>query len=164
MGRAILAVVVAYIAMAILVIAVFTGIWFGFGPDRLLQPGSFKGNLPFSIAAPAITVLGAIFGGWLCAKIGRGRKPAMVLAAIVLVLGGTMAFFTLQKPFPADPRDPSMTVKQIMEIGREPTWLAIFNPIGGAVGVLIGGVVLARGRERASPADAPIALPPREAP
>lgn len=120
--------------------------------------------MPFSIAAPAITVLGAIFGGWLCAKIGRGRKPAMVLAAIVLVLGGTMAFFTLQKPFPADPRDPSMTVKQIMEIGREPTWLAIFNPIGGAVGVLIGGVVLARGRERASPADAPIALPPREAP
>lgn len=152
MVRAILAVVVAYIAMAILVIAVFSGIWFGLGPDRLLQPGSFKGNLPFSIAAPTITVLGAIFGGWLCARIGRGGKPAIALAAVVLLLGGAMAYFTLQKPFPADPRDPAMTVKQIMEIGREPTWLAIFNPIGGAVGVLIGGLALARRREPGSPA------------
>ena len=36
-----------------------------------------------------------------------------------------------------------MTVMQIMEVGREPTWIAIFNPIGGAIAVLIGGLVLA---------------------
>ncbi|MFN0131632.1 MAG: hypothetical protein ACKVW3_03730 [Phycisphaerales bacterium] len=31
-----------------------------------------------------------------------------------------------------------------MEKGREPTWLAIFNPIGGAAAVLIGGLIIAK--------------------
>ena len=46
-----------------------------------------------------------------------------------------------------------MTVQQLMEKGREPTWVAIFNPIGGAVAVLIGGRMTARcGKKR--PAEA----------
>ncbi|MBX3387475.1 MAG: hypothetical protein KF768_12975 [Phycisphaeraceae bacterium] len=145
MLRSIAAVVVAYIVMMVVVIGVFSALWFGLGPDRLLRPGSFKGNLFLCVAAPAITVAGGVFGGWLCAKIGRGRRPVMVLAGVVLVLGLMSAYFTLQKPFPADPREPGMTVEQIMKIGREPTWLAIFNPIGGAVSVLIGGLVMGGG-------------------
>lgn len=94
-------------------------------------------------AAPAITVIVGLFGGWMCARIGRSGKPVAALAAVVLVLGLVMAFFTLQKPYPADPRPPGMTVQQIMEVGREPTWVAIFNPIAGAGAVLIGGLVMA---------------------
>ncbi len=111
-----------------------------------------------TIAAPAITLLGGLFGGWLCARSregGRGedagtsrpRKPVMALAAVVLVLGLVSAFFTLQKPYPADPRHPNMTVVQIMEVGREPTWIAIFNPLAGAAAVLVGGLVMAGGRK-----------------
>lgn len=66
---------------------------------------------------------------------------------MVFVLGMLMAIRTLQKPYPADPRDPGMTVQQIMEVGREPTWLAIFNPIAGAGAVLIGGLVMAGPRK-----------------
>lgn len=147
MLRSILAVIASYIAMAILVVAAFMGLWFGLGPNGLLQPNSFKGNMIITIAAPAITIIGGLFGGWMCAKIGRGRKPVMALAGVVLVLGLTMAYFTLQKPFPADPRDPNMTVEQIMKVGREPTWVAIFNPIGGAGAVLIGGLFMAAPRK-----------------
>lgn len=148
MLRSIFAVVVSYIAMAILVIGAFSGLWFCLGPDRLLQPGSFKGGMLINIAAPAITAIGGLFGGWLCAKIAQRGKPVMVLAGIVLVLGMVSAFFTLQKPFPSDPRDPGMTVRQIMEIGREPTWMAIYNPIAGSCTVLIGGLVMAGGGKR----------------
>lgn len=147
MIRSIVAVVVTYIVMAILVMGAFMGLWFGLGPDGLLQPGSYKGNMLICIAAPSITVLVGLFGGWLCAGIARGGKPVMALAAVVFVLGMVMAYFTLQKPYPADPRPPGMTVKQIMEVGREPTWVAIFNPIGGAVAVLIGGLVMAGARK-----------------
>ncbi len=143
MLRSILAVVVTYIVMAVLVIASFMGLWYGLGPDRLLQPGTWKGNLFLCIAAPGITVIAGLFGGWLCAKIGRGRGPVMALAAVVLVLGATMAFFTLQKPPPTGPRPPGMTVEQIMKDGREPTWLAILNPIIGSGAVLIGGLFIA---------------------
>ncbi len=143
MVRSIVAVVATYIVMCILIIGVFMGMWVGMGPNRLLEPGSFKGNLFLCIAAPSITVLVGLFGGWMCAKIGRGPKPVMVLAGVVLTLGMVMAYFTLQKPEPTGPRDPAMTVQQIMEVGREPTWIAIFNPIGGAAAVLMGGLCLA---------------------
>jgi hypothetical protein len=148
MLRSIAAVVVAYIAMGVLIMGAFAGLWFGLGPDRLLQPGTWKGNMLLCIAAPAITVIGGLFGGWMCAKIGRGGKPVMAMAGVVLALGMVMGYFTLQKPEPTGPRDPGMTAMQIMEKGREPTWLAIANPIIGAAAVLIGGLVIAGHKSR----------------
>ena len=83
----------------------------------------------------------------------RGRTPVIVLAGVVLVLGLLTAAVTLQKPFPADPRDPNMTMEQLMLVGREPTWLAIFNPIGGAAAVLLGGLVLTKRKTAAGQAN-----------
>jgi len=147
MLRSIIAVIGSYIVMAVLIVGVFMGLWLGMGPDRLLEPASWKGNMLLTIAAPAITVIGGLFGGWMCAKISRSRKPVMVLAGLVFVLGMTMAFFTLQEPEPTGPRDPAMTMDQIMEQGREPTWLAILNPIIGAGAVLIGGLFMSAPRK-----------------
>jgi uncharacterized membrane protein len=149
MLRSILAVIVSYIVMAIVIMAAFAGLWFGMGPDRLLEPGSWKGNMILAVGAPAITAVGGLFGGWLCAKIARASKPVMVLAGIVLVLGMSMAYLTLQKPEPTGPREPGLTVPQIMEKGREPTWIAILNPILGAATVLIGGLFMATPRKTA---------------
>ncbi|MGE3108301.1 MAG: hypothetical protein AB7G11_03570 [Phycisphaerales bacterium] len=149
MLKSTVAVVVSYIAMAMLVVGAFMGLWYGLGPDGLLKPGSYKGNMLICIAAPSIAVIGGLLGGWLCAKIaGKGKRgPVMALAGVVLVLGLVMAGFTLQKPYPADPRPAGMTVQQIMEVGREPAWVAIFNPIGGALAVLVGGLKLAAPRK-----------------
>lgn len=55
MLRSILAVVATYIAMAVFVVGSFMGLWFGLGPDRLLVPGTWKGNMLLCIAAPGIT-------------------------------------------------------------------------------------------------------------
>ncbi len=147
MLRSIVAVVVTYIVMVILIMGAFTGMWFGLGPDRLLQPGSYQGNMLITIAAPAITLICGLFGGWMCAKIGRSGKPVIVLAGVVLVLDMLTAYFTLQKPEPTGPREPGLTAAQIMEKGREPAWLAIFNPIAGAATVLIGGLLMAAPRK-----------------
>lgn len=98
MLRKIAAVVVPYIVMTVLIISVFMGMWFGMGPDRLLEPGTWKGGWFLCIAAPSITVLCGLFGGWMCIKIGRSRTPLLVLAGVVLVLGGLAAALTLQSP------------------------------------------------------------------
>jgi uncharacterized membrane protein len=140
MLRSTAAVVFSYIAMAIIVVVAFAGLWLGLGPDRLLEPGTWKGNMILTIGAPAITVVAGLFGGWMCAKIGRDKRSVISLATLVLVLGMIMAYFTLQKPEPTGPRDPGLTMEQIMEKGREPTWVAISNPILGAVAVLIAGL------------------------
>ncbi len=139
MLRSILAVIASYIVMSILVVGLFMGLWFGFGPNRLLQPGSFEGNMLITIAAPAITILCGLFGDWMCVKIARGTRPVIVLAGIVFSLGLLMVYFTLQKPFPTGPRDPNMTVAELIKKGREPAWVALSNPILGAAGVLLGG-------------------------
>ena len=148
MLRSIAAVIISYVVMAILIMVTFAGLWFGLGPDGLLQPGSYKGNMIINIAAPGITILAGLLGGWLCTRIARNRAATVALAGIVLVLGLTMAAFTLQKPYPADPRPAGMTVQEIMKVGREPTWVAISNPIIGAIAVIVGGLLTATRRPR----------------
>ena len=150
MGRSIVAVVVSYLVMSVLIIGVFMGLWMGMGPDRLLKPGSWQGGMLLTVAAPGITLLAGLFGGWMCAKIGRGRTPAFALAAVVFVLGVVSAAFTLQKPFPADPRPEGMTVTELFEKGREPTWVAVSNPILGALAVVVGGLLGARPKAEAA--------------
>lgn len=147
MLRSILAVIASYIAMAILIIAVFSALMIGLGPNRLLKPGAWEGNMFLTITAPSLTIVAGLFGGWLCTKIARKPKPVIALAVLVLVLGFVTAYSILQKPFPTGPRDPNLTTQQFMEQGREPTWLAISNPILGAGAVLIGGLCLAAKRK-----------------
>jgi hypothetical protein len=137
--------------MAFLTMVMFAGLWYGLGPDRLFQPELWQSNALFAGAVAAITVITRLFGGWVCAKvarIGRGRgrtSSVLTLAGIVLVLGLVMAFITIQKPEPTAPRAPGATIDQFFDNGREPTWLALFNPIAGACAVLIGGFMLAGG-------------------
>jgi len=149
MLRSIAAVILSYIAMAVVVIVAFSALWFGLGPNRLLVPGEWRGNIILCIAAPGITLVCGLLGGWMCAKIARGaRGPVIALAAVVLVLGLAMAFLTLRRPEPSGPRDPDLTVQQVMEQGREPAWVAISNPIIGAAGVSLGGLVIGRRKAR----------------
>jgi len=140
MLRPILAVIASYIVMVILIMSAFAALLFGIGIDRLLEPGTWKGNMFFSAAVPAITASVGLFGGWMCAKVARTKGPVLALAAVVLVLGFTSAYFTLQKPEPTGPREPNMTMKEFREKGREPAWVALSNPILGAIGVLCAGL------------------------
>lgn len=145
MVRSIVAVIVSYIVMFVLIFVCFAALVFGLGIDGLLKPGSFQGGLLITIAAPSITIITGFFGGWLCAKIARSAKAIWALAAVTLVVGAIFAVGTLQKPFPADPRPADMTLEQFMEVGREPTWVAVSNPIIGSIAVLIGGLLTTRG-------------------
>jgi hypothetical protein len=147
MIRSICVVIGCYVLMGVLIMGLFMAMWLGLGVDWLLTPGSYQGGVFLCVAAPSITVGVGLLGGLVCAKLATARhfpKPVWVLAGIVLILGGLMAAATLQKPFPADPRPAGMTMEQLMQVGREPTWLAIFNPLGGAAAVLLGGMVLGR--------------------
>lgn len=147
MLRSILAIILSYILMVALIIGAFMGLWMGLGINRLLEPGTFEGNMLLCIAAPSITLIAGLIGGWMCTKIARAKKPALALAALVLALGMAQAYVTLQKPLPTGARDPNMTMEEFMKVGREPTWIALFNPIGGAVAVLVGGFVVAKPRK-----------------
>jgi cytochrome bd-type quinol oxidase subunit 2 len=138
MARATLGVIVGYVAMAALVMGLFIGMWFVLGVDGVLEKGQFKGNMVLNIGAPAISIAGAILGGWICARVSRSRRTVLVFAAIVFVVGMIAAYSTLRKPEPG-PRDPNLTVIEAIKKGREPNWFALLNPFLGVGGILLGG-------------------------
>jgi hypothetical protein len=104
---------------------------------------------PFmKIAVPTAMVVVGILGGVLCAVVGRTRASILVLAGLVLVYAQIALYNNLQKQLPKEPRDPNMTVMQVMETKRLPMWITMFGPFGQSLGVLVGGMVLARGGQR----------------
>ncbi|MBS0190668.1 MAG: hypothetical protein U0573_02100 [Phycisphaerales bacterium] len=145
MLRAISGVIVSYIVLAIAVMLGFAALWFAFGVDGMLEPGSFKPTMTLNIGAVATSALGAILGGAVCRAITRSAKPPMVLAGIVLVLGMIAAAVTIRKPQPGV-RAPDLPVMEAIRQGREPDWFAICNPLIGAAGVIAGSAIAKRGR------------------
>ncbi len=141
MVRAIVAVVVGYIALFIVVMCLFLGLWFVLGVDGVLQPGTFKGTMALNVGAVATSIVGALAGGVVCGLIAKTRTPVKVLAGIVLVLGLAAAVSTVMKPEPGE-RKPGLTVMEALQQGREPNWFAIVNPFVGAGGVLVGGMMV----------------------
>lgn len=145
MLRAIGGVVVGYIAMFAVVFCVLTGAYLAMGADGAFKSGTYDVS-PAWIAIWAVTTLvAAVVGGLVCVLIARSDKPAMVLAAIVLVLGLAMAGLSLSgnKPDPG-PRTADVKNLEAMTKAKEPSWMAIANPIIGAAGVMIGARVCGR--------------------
>jgi hypothetical protein len=135
--RSIIAVVVAYVVMAVLAIALFFGLTLALGKDRMYQPGTFRSTTIVSVAAIVISVVIAVAAGIVCSLIGRSRTPVMVLAALVLLLGIGQAFVNMNKADPG-PRPADMPLVEAVSHGKEPTWFAFLNPFIGGAGVLLG--------------------------
>jgi hypothetical protein len=143
MIRATAGVVSGFIVGFAISIGLFMAMWFGLGPDAILEKGLFKGNMILNIGAPLFTVIGGLVGGWLCARVSRSRRAVIACAAVLFLVGAWGAYDVLQKPEPG-PRAPGLTAKQALDKGREPTWFALINPLLGAGSILVGGMCLCR--------------------
>ncbi len=100
MVRATVGVIVAFVLMALFVLAFSMGIWFALGIDGVLRPGVFAGTALLNIYSVLAALLGAVIAGWLCAKISRSQTALIVFAALCFVLGTVNAIMQLNKPDP----------------------------------------------------------------
>lgn len=144
--RSILGFIAGYITLAVIVMIGFLAGMFILGVDRVLQPESYDASMLWVLTALGITVIAAIAGGIVCQLIARSRNASIVLAVTLLVLGAAMGFAQPQptNERPARPADQSTmeVLKAIKEVGREPLFTRITNPIGGAIGVLAGALLV----------------------
>jgi hypothetical protein len=133
--RSIAAVVAGFgfMASTVLVGRILAGALFLSGP-----PGSAPPSLPvlYLAANLATSLLGAIFGGWLAARIGASA-PFAHAVALAVVTGAFSVMSAVQAP-----------------AGTAPAWYAIAIGIVGIVGVLLGGKLRAAA---ASPGGAVVA-------
>lgn len=141
MGRTLGAVVAGYITMFAVVFITFAVAYVVMGAERAYQPGSYGVSALWLVTTLVLSLIAAIAGGCVCARIGRGRMPVGILAGLVIVLGLIMAVPALNAP--ADPaamqRPGDVGMFEAIQKAQQPDWVTLVNPLLGAVGVLLGG-------------------------
>jgi hypothetical protein len=138
--KTILAVIVGYVAMAVVVFVVFTGLYAAMGADRAFQPGTYDPSALWIICSLLVSLFAAVVGGMVAARMG-GRSAAKALAILVVVLGVGLAWPAINAPADTLPaiRAGDVPNMEAMRNTRQPAWVALALPFVGAAGVMIGG-------------------------
>lgn len=145
MLRSILSVVLGYLAMFILVFLGLTIGYFALGADRAFRPGEYEVSGLWLGVWAVISLIAAVAGGAVCAKLARSITPVRVLAGIVLGIGLLQAVGSVLAP-DREPlaREPDTPFADVLANARSPAWVAFVTPLLGATGVLLGGSAIAR--------------------
>lgn len=140
MVRFIAAVVLGYLVMLGAVIALFMIAYPQLGADRLFQPGTYQAANGWLALSAAISLVAAMIGGTVCARIAPATAAPIWLAAIVLVMGALMAMPVVSRTDPSrgGPRPANITMAEASAHAEQPAWMVLLTPLIGAVGVLSG--------------------------
>lgn len=151
--RTALAVVVGYVTMMLLVFALLSAVYLAAGPDFAFLPGRYDVTLGWCVVMMVVGTDAAMTGGLVAALVAPGRRTATWLAALVVILGLTMAAGNLNAP-----DTPALAMRagdvanlDAMMRARTPTWLLVVNPLLGVPAVFVGAWLAERWRGRATP-------------
>jgi uncharacterized membrane protein YeaQ/YmgE (transglycosylase-associated protein family) len=146
MGRLIGGVVLGYVVMVIFVVVTFALMYPILGANRVFEPGSWAPSTTWAIGSVLLGLIGAMLGGMVCARVSRQAKGPKILAIVVLILGLAFAIpiLTQSGATPAEPRPDALAMSEAMSNAQQPIWAALLNPLLGAIGVLIGGGMVAK--------------------
>ncbi|MEO6394136.1 MAG: hypothetical protein ABIP75_19945 [Pyrinomonadaceae bacterium] len=138
MLRGIVGVIVGYLAMFVVVFLCLTAAYLIMGTERVFLPGSFVADMPWMIIMVIVSIIAAVIGGLVCAKVAGGSTAPKVLAVLVFVLGLLLAIGTMGDNKAAVPRTGELSNFEAMKNAKEPQWFSFANPLIGAIGVLAG--------------------------
>jgi len=133
-------VIVGYLVMFIVVFATFSGAYLAMGTDGAFKAGSYEVTPLWLGVSFVLSLIAAIAGGFVCAAIAKNPKATMALAGLVLILGILFAIPVLTASNEGRPqvREASVGNMEAMTNARQPGWVAVLNPIIGAIGVMLG--------------------------
>src|SRR4051812_37934300 len=139
MLKSILAIVVSYIAMFVLFMAIFTGLYFALGVERVFQADSYEVSTLWIVLTLAVAFLVSMFAGCLCAAISKSWRTCQVFALIVFLLALIQCFSALKRNQDApNVRAGEVGMFDAMKLAVSPFWLHLVNPVLNGAGVLIG--------------------------
>ena len=141
MVRSIIAVIVSYIAMFVLNLLGFVGLYAIVGPSQAFRPRLYLASNRWILMGVAVMFVSGIIAGLICAAIARGRKATLALAGLILVVGLLLAIPAVMKSRAnADMvRVGDVTAMEAMEKASWPVWAPLVFPFVSAVGALVGG-------------------------
>lgn len=137
MFKSILAIIAGYIAMMIVVSAIFTGVYFVLGVERIFQSDSYEVSALWQVLSAAVGLGGGILGGYVCVAISQSKRTCELFAGIVLII---LVLFCLPKMRDPNPhvRAGDVSFVDAMRLTQMPIWMHLLNPVLAAAGVLWG--------------------------
>lgn len=139
MVRKILGVVGGYVFIFAFVVGTFSALYAVLGAEGAHKPGTFEVTMTWIVPTFVLSFIAALGGGFLCYLISRSRGAVTVFAAIVLALGLILAIIQASTDSIIEPREGPVSNAEAMQKSIQPIWVAIVNPVIGAMGILIGG-------------------------
>jgi len=140
MARLIGGTVAGYLVYFVLLFALMSVAWFLLGANGAFQPGTWDVTGTWI----AIMLIASLLSGVAACRLGAGLAKhgwaPMALAGLVIVMGLLFAWPVLTGVIPAPPlpRPEPLPMLDAMSQGQAPIWVALANPLFGAVGVLLG--------------------------
>ena len=140
MLKSILAIIVSYVAMFVIFMAIFTGLYFVLGVERVFQADSYEVSMLWIVLTLVIGFVVSMFSGYLCAAISKSWRTCQVFALIVFLLALIQCFSALRRNNPDAPntRAGEVGMFDAMSLAVTPLWLHFVNPIISGAAVLIG--------------------------
>ena len=139
MIKAILGIVVGYVALMIFFFVVFTGLYLVLGAERVFQPGTFQISTLWLVLALAGSVCAGMLGGYVCRALSHSLGACRVLAIIVFLLSLAMCWpaITADRAPRARGATPLPTM-EAMQQGQAPIWMHLLSVVLSASGVMFG--------------------------
>ncbi len=130
-----------YVTMVMLVFITFTIAYLAMGAEGAFKPGSYEVTTLWLVVSIALGLIAAAVGGVVCLAIAKNHKAVLALAGLVLALGLLSAIPVMMNPTPTEVkiRDGAVGNMEAMMNAKQPTWIALLNPLIGVAGVMIGG-------------------------
>ena len=135
--------VLGYIAMALVVMAMFTGLWLVIGAEGSFEPGTWEVSGVWSLASIVVGLLAGVLGGFVCSKVAVDDRGLWMLIVLVIILGVYSALYPVTGG--AGPRLDDVGMAEAMMGAQQPAWLTWLNPFLGGVGAWFGSR-LAKGK------------------
>jgi len=139
MLRAVLAVFVGYLVMALIVFTTFSLTYLLMGADGAFKPGTYEVTPLWLVVSFVFSFIAAVVGGWVCATIaGRATAPKG-FAAVVFILGLIVALSVIMSSDTRSQiREGNVGNMAAMQNAKQPGWVALMNPLIAPAGILMG--------------------------
>jgi uncharacterized membrane protein YjjP (DUF1212 family) len=147
MLKSIIAIIVSYVAGTILFFAVATGCFFALGVERVFQPFSYDISNTWLALTLGVSLLSAMFAGFLCAVISKSWRTCQLLAFVAFFVTSISCVLQVRRTNPDAPNTRAGEVEYFdaMNLAVAPRWLTFINPLVSSIGVFLGAGLKRRG-------------------
>ncbi len=152
MLRTIGAVVAGYVAMFLVIFGTFSLAFLAMGVNGAFQPGTYDVTPLWLVVSFVLSFIAAVIGGFVSVSISDDPKVPRALAVVVIVMGVITAIQIITADPAATARGAEVGNIEAMMNAKQPDWVAILNPIIGAIGVMAGARLRRRRPAVAQPA------------